>query len=131
MGGDPGGAAEKIVEAVMKKERVGGVVEKALRNFFKADRAVITGVAGSARPAVAAEGFVVEETLPFTDLGGRGFNRYPRRGDETANAARAHVRATAGTSALRDRCMVTLLDDENVAEPGGEVACMGQGIGRG
>jgi hypothetical protein len=79
MGGDPGRAAEKIVEAVMKKERVGGVVEKALPNFFKADRAVITGVASSARPAVAAEGFMVEETLPFTDFGSRGLNRYPRR----------------------------------------------------
>ena len=66
MGGDSGGAADEIVEAVMKEERVGGVVEKALPNFLKADRAVPTGVASSARPAVAAERFMVEETLPFT-----------------------------------------------------------------
>ena len=87
MGGYARRAVEKIVEAIMKEKRVGWVLLKALRNFFKVDRAVIAGVAGLARAAVAAEGFMVEETLPFTDFGGCGrrLDRYPRQGDERVN----------------------------------------------
>ena len=34
MGGDPGRAGQKVVEAVMNEKRVGGVFQKALPNFF-------------------------------------------------------------------------------------------------
>ena len=82
MGGDPGRADEKVVEAVMKEKRVGGVLLKALPNFFDADRAVATGVAGTAGAAVAAEGFMVEETLSFAHSSGRDLGEYPRRGND-------------------------------------------------
>ena len=131
MGGDAGGAADEIVEAVMKEERVGGVVDKALPNFLKADRAVITGWhVRHVRPLPPNVSWSKRRCPSLTSAAEVSIGIHAE-GTSAANVARAHVRATAGTSALRDRCMVTLLDSRNLGEGAGEVAGMGQGIGRG
>ena len=118
----------------MNEQRVGGVLQKALTNFVKADRAVIAGVAGSAGAAVAAEGFMVEETLPLSTCGGRRprWAIHDEGASSTIDAARAHVNAAAETRAMIGRCMVTSPRlAKNVAEGRGEVAGERQGIGRG
>ena len=105
VGGDPRRAAEKIVQAVMKEKRVGRVLPKAVSNVFKADRAVSAGMAGSAGAAVAAEGFMVEETLSFIDLGCRNLHRYPRRGDERDAGCDENQREGGGRNSGNERSM--------------------------
>ena len=107
MGGDPSRAAEKVVEAVMEEKRVGGVLQKPLANFFKGDCAVITRMAGSAGAAVAAEGLMVEEPLPFIYLtsgtwaADTSMGSHDEGTSASMDAARAQVRAMAGTRAMR------------------------------
>ena len=69
--GNPAGAAEEVVEAIVAEQRLGRVFRKALGHFRRVDGAVVPGMAGATRSAVAPERFVVEQPLPFRDFSGR------------------------------------------------------------
>ena len=64
--GNPAGAAEEVVEAIVTEQRIRRVLRQALGHFCRVDGAVVPGMAGAARPAVAAEGLMVEQALTLS-----------------------------------------------------------------
>jgi hypothetical protein len=65
--GDPAGAADEVVEAIVQEQRVGRVRREAFSDLCRIDRAVTTGMTRTARAAIAAEGFVIEQPLAIAD----------------------------------------------------------------
>ena len=77
MRGDPGSAADEIVESVVNEQRIQGIARESFRDFDRVDGTVVAGMAGPARAAVPTEGLVIEEALTLAYPGGRSL-RGPR-----------------------------------------------------
>ena len=124
---------KKIVEAVVKEERVGRVRPEGARQLLST--LIVPSLpewqVRHVRPLPPKVSWS-KRRCPLLDLGGRDLDRYHDEGTSSTNAARAHVRATAGTRAT-ERSMHGDSPRRRERSRGDaeKSQAMGQGIGRG